>query len=110
MALDATAVQERLGSPEGELAIAEAVVYLACAAKSNAIYKAFNAATALAKESGSAEVPMTLRNAPTVLLKDEGYGEDTGTRTMSPVRLRQVPSIFQTALPLSSSMSPQIEG
>ena len=75
LALDATAVQERLGSPEGELAIAEAVVYLACAAKSNAIYKAFNAATALAKESGSAEVPMTLRNAPTVLLQDEGYGE-----------------------------------
>jgi putative ATPase len=75
LALDAIAVQERLGSPEGELAIAEAVVYLACAAKSNAVYTAFNAATALARESGSAEVPMTLRNAPTALLKDEGYGE-----------------------------------
>jgi len=75
LALDAIAVQERLGSPEGELAIAEAVVYLACAAKSNAVYTAFNAATALAKESGSAEVPMTLRNAPTALLRDEGYGE-----------------------------------
>ncbi len=75
LALHATAVQERLGSPEGELAIAEALVYLACAAKSNAVYKAFNAATALARESGSAEVPMTLRNAPTALLKDEGYGE-----------------------------------
>lgn len=75
LALDATAVQERLGSPEGELAIAEAVVYLACAAKSNAVYRAFNAATALVKQSGSAEVPMALRNAPTSLLKDEGYGE-----------------------------------
>ena len=74
LTLDATAVQERLGSPEGELAIAQAVVYLACAAKSNAVYSAFNAATALAKQSGSAEVPMYLRNAPTTLLKDEGYG------------------------------------
>jgi putative ATPase len=74
LTLDATAVQERLGSPEGELAIAQAVVYLACAAKSNAVYIAFNAATASAKQSGSAEVPMHLRNAPTALLKDEGYG------------------------------------
>ena len=74
LTLDATAVQERLGSPEGELAIAQAVVYLACAAKSNAVYSAFNAATASAKQSGSAEVPMHLRNAPTALLKDEGYG------------------------------------
>ena len=74
LTLDATAVQERLGSPEGELAIAQAVVYLACAAKSNAVYSAFNAATALAKQSGSAEVPKHLRNAPTALLKDEGYG------------------------------------
>jgi len=74
LTLDATAVQERLGSPEGELAIAQAVVYLACAAKSNSVYSAFNAATAAAKQSGSAEVPMHLRNAPTTLLKDEGYG------------------------------------
>ena len=76
LTLDATAVQERLGSPEGELAIAQAVVYLACAAKSNAVYSAFNAATASAKQSGSAEVPIHLRNAPTALLKDEGYGAD----------------------------------
>lgn len=76
LTLDATAVQERLGSPEGELAIAQAVVYLACAAKSNAVYSAFAAATAAAKQSGSAEVPMHLRNAPTTLLKDEGYGAD----------------------------------
>ena len=75
LTLDATAVQERLGSPEGELAIAQAVVYLACAAKSNAVYRAFNAATALAGQSGSVEVPMHLRNAPTALQKDEGYGE-----------------------------------
>ncbi len=75
LTLDAAAVQERLGSPEGELAIAQAVVYLACAAKSNAVYSAFNAATALARQSGSLEVPLHLRNAPTALLKDEGYGE-----------------------------------
>ena len=75
LTLDATAVQERLGSPEGELAIAQAVVYLACAAKSNAVYRAFNAATALAGQSESVEVPMHLRNAPTALQKDAGYGE-----------------------------------
>ena len=68
-------LQERLGSPEGELAIAQAVVYLACAAKSNAVYDAFSAATAEARQSGSVEVPLHLRSAPTALLKDEGYGE-----------------------------------
>lgn len=75
LALDAWDVQERLGSPEGELAIAQAVVYLACAAKSNAVYKAFNAAMADVKQSGSAEVPLHLRNAPTRLMKELGYGK-----------------------------------
>jgi putative ATPase len=75
MALDATSVQERLGSPEGELAIAQAVVYLACAAKSNAVYRAFNSAREAAKTTGSAEVPLHLRNAPTALLREQGYGE-----------------------------------
>lgn len=64
---------ERLGSPEGELAIAQAVVYLACAPKSNAVYKAYNAAMEDAKRSGSLEVPMHLRNAPTRLMKELGY-------------------------------------
>ncbi|MDJ0741129.1 MAG: replication-associated recombination protein A [Gammaproteobacteria bacterium] len=74
VALNAWQVQQRLGSPEGELAIAQAVVYLACAAKSNAIYAAFDAAMAAARESGSLEVPIHLRNAPTRLMKELGHG------------------------------------
>jgi len=64
----------RLGSPEGELAIAQAVVYLACAPKSNAVYSAFNSAMADVRRLGSLEVPMHLRNAPTRLMKGLGYG------------------------------------
>ncbi|MDH5189632.1 MAG: replication-associated recombination protein A [Gammaproteobacteria bacterium] len=76
LALDAWEVQERLGSPEGELAIAQAVVYLASAPKSNAVYKAFNQAMAAAKSSGSLEVPLHLRNAPTRLMKELDYGKE----------------------------------
>jgi putative ATPase len=75
LTLNAWDVQERLGSPEGELAIAQAVVYLASVAKSNAVYTAFKAAMRDAQESGSMEVPLHLRNAPTRLMKDLGYGE-----------------------------------
>ncbi|MFT0212953.1 replication-associated recombination protein A [Pseudomonas sp. F1_0610] len=74
--LDAWHVQERLGSPEGELAIAQAVVYLACAAKSNAVYMGYKAARRDAAEFGSLEVPLHLRNAPTKLMKQLGYGEE----------------------------------
>ena len=66
---------ERLGSPEGELAIAQAVVYLACTPKSNAVYTAFKSAMAAAKNSGSLDVPMHLRNAPTRLMKELGHGK-----------------------------------
>ena len=76
LALDAWDAQLRLGSPEGELALAQAVVYLACAAKSNAVYVAWNAALDDARGSGSLEVPARLRNAPTRLMKDLGYGRD----------------------------------
>ena len=76
LALDAVSVQERLGSPEGELALAQAVIYLACAAKSKATYTAFNAAMAAAESSGSLEVPLRLRNAPTKLMKDLNYGKE----------------------------------
>jgi putative ATPase len=76
LALKAWDVQERLGSPEGELAIAQAVVYLATTAKSNAVYVAFNQAMDDAKGSGSLEVPLHLRNAPTRLMKEVGYGKD----------------------------------
>ena len=75
LALDAWEVQERLGSPEGELAVAQAVVYLACAAKSNAVYTAWKAALADARDKGSLEVPLHLRNAPTRLMKELGYGK-----------------------------------
>ncbi|MED5419899.1 MAG: replication-associated recombination protein A [Pseudomonadota bacterium] len=75
LCLDAAETFERLGSPEGELAIAQAVVFLACAAKSNAVYKASKAAAADAEQFGTLEVPMHLRNAPTRLMKNLGYGE-----------------------------------
>ncbi len=76
LALDAWQTYERLGSPEGELAIAQAIVYLASTAKSNAVYMAWNEALADARQSGSLEVPMHIRNAPTGLMKDMGYGEN----------------------------------
>lgn len=76
LALNGWQTFERLGSPEGELAIAQAIVYLACAAKSNAIYSAYNQAMADAQQSGSLEVPTHLRNAPTQFMKDQGFGEN----------------------------------
>ena len=75
LALDAAEVYERLGSPEGELAIAQAVVFMSCAAKSNAVYQAFSAAAADARDSGSLEVPTELRNAPTALMRELGHGK-----------------------------------
>ena len=74
IANDAAATFERLGSPEGELALAQAVIYLAVAAKSNAGYKAYNEARAFVKQDKSREVPVHLRNAPTKLMKELGYG------------------------------------
>lgn len=76
MALDAWSVQERLGSPEGELAIAQAIVYCAAAAKSNAVYTAYNRALADVRSLPSLDVPLHLRNAPTTMMKDMGYGDD----------------------------------
>ncbi|MDJ0994654.1 MAG: replication-associated recombination protein A [Dinoroseobacter sp.] len=73
--LDSWQTYERLGSPEGELAVAQAVIYLALAPKSNAAYTAYKAAMKLAKSSGSASPPKHILNAPTKLMKDEGYGE-----------------------------------
>ncbi|NIM42300.1 MAG: AAA family ATPase [Hydrogenophaga sp.] len=76
LALDASEVYERLGSPEGELALGECVVYLAVAPKSNAVYKAFNEAKAFVKRDGTRPVPLHLRNAPTKLMKSLDYGKD----------------------------------
>jgi len=76
IALNAWSVQERLGSPEGELAIAQAVAYLAVAAKSNAVYSAVGAIKQAVAETGSLEVPMHIRNAPTAMMAEMGYGDD----------------------------------
>ena len=76
LAMQAWDVLERLGSPEGELALAQAVLYLASAAKSNAVYKAYNQAKADISQYASAEVPVHLRNAPTKLMKELGYGKE----------------------------------
>lgn len=76
MALDAAEVYERLGSPEGELALAQCVIYLAVSPKSNAVYKAFNEAKALIKQDGTRPVPLHLRNAPTKLMKTLDYGKN----------------------------------
>jgi putative ATPase len=73
--LQAWDAQERLGSPEGELTLAQAVLYLACAPKSNAVYMAFNAVRKDVQRKGSLEVPLHLRNAPTKLMKELGYGK-----------------------------------
>ena len=75
VAMNAWAVQERLGSPEGELALAQAVIYLACVPKSNAVYTAYNAMRTDIEQYGSLEVPIHLRNAPTTLMKNLGYGK-----------------------------------
>ncbi|HMN78090.1 MAG TPA: replication-associated recombination protein A [Burkholderiaceae bacterium] len=75
LALDASETYERLGSPEGELALAQAVVFLAVAPKSNAVYAAYNAARSFVAKDGTRPVPLRLRNAPTRLMKDLGYGE-----------------------------------
>ncbi|MFT4191462.1 MAG: recombination factor protein RarA, partial [Comamonas sp.] len=74
IANDAALTYERLGSPEGELALGQAVIYLAVAAKSNAGYKAYNAARAFVRQDKSREVPVHLRNAPTKLMKELGHG------------------------------------
>ena len=76
LAVDAAAVFERLGSPEGELALAQAAVYLAMAPKSNAVYSAWNAARALVRSDGTRPVPPHLRNAPTSLMKQLGHGQE----------------------------------
>ena len=75
LTLDAAETYERLGSPEGELALAEAAVYLACAAKSNAVYNAYNQVRTFIAKDASRPVPEHLRNAPTKLMKELGYGK-----------------------------------
>lgn len=75
ISLEAWQAYERLGSPEGELALANAAVYLACCAKSNAVYSAFSAVKKIIEQTGSLDVPIHLRNAPTTMMKNLGYGQ-----------------------------------
>ena len=95
-ALAAWDVYERLGSPEGELALAQLVIYLGTAPKSNAAYVAFGAARRAAKETGSLMPPMHILNAPTRMMKDLGYGEGYHT-TMTPPRASPARTISPTA-------------
>ena len=74
LALEAWQAHERLGSPEGDLALAQAVVFMSCAAKSNAVYTAFGAAREDVRQYGTLDVPLHLRNAPTRLMQELGYG------------------------------------
>ena len=76
MAIDAWSTFDRLGSPEGELALAQVAIYLASTAKSNAVYAAYNAVRAEVRETGTLPVPLHLRNAPSKLMKQLGYGRD----------------------------------
>ena len=76
LSLEACQTYERLGSPEGELALAQAVIYLACAAKSNAVYVAYNQVRKFVSNDSSRPVPLHLRNAPTKLMKNLGYGQE----------------------------------
>ncbi len=99
MALEACEVYERLGSPEGELALAQAVVFLAIAAKSNAVYTAFNEAMQDAKHSGSLDVPMHLRNAPTRLMKELGHGEGYRYAHNEPDAIAAGEKYFPDAMP-----------
>ena len=99
LAQDAAATYERLGSPEGELALGQAVIYLAVTAKSNAGYVAYNQARAFVRKHGSDPVPMRLRNAPTRLMQDLGYGQDYRYAHQEPDAYAAGESYFPDGLP-----------
>ena len=110
LTLDAWQVQERLGSPEGELAIAQAVIYLACAPKSNAVYKAHKAASAAVKKLPSYEVPVHLRNAPTNLMKELGHGQHYRYAHDEPNGYAAGEQYFPDAMPAQSFYQPVPRG
>ena len=105
LCLNAWDVQERLGSPEGELAVAQAIAYVAVAPKSNAVYNAYNAARALVAANPSNDVPLHLRNAPTKLMKNEATAPNTTTPTIFPTPSSTARTIFpwSCATPASTS-------
>ncbi len=110
LALDAWEVQERLGSPEGELAIAQALVYLAVAAKSNAVYSAYNEARRFVAAHPTDEVPLHLRNAPTKLMKEQGYGESYRYAHDFPDAYVAGENYFPTTIPRRSFYQPVPRG
>ena len=110
LALEAAQTYERLGSPEGELALAEAVLYLACAAKSNAVYHAYNAARAFVGEDGTRPVPLHIRNAPTKLMKDLGYGKDYRYAHDEPEAFAAGESYFPEGMPAVEWYKPTERG
>jgi len=110
LTLNAWETLERLGSPEGELALAQAVVYLACAAKSNAVYVAAKAAADDAREHGSLEVPLHLRNAPTRLMKELGYGDDYRYAHDEPDAIAAGQSYFPEDMPAAKYYHPVPRG
>ncbi len=110
LALDAAEVYERLGSPEGELALAEAVLYLACAAKSNAAYVAYNESREFISGDGSRPVPAHLRNAPTRLMKAQGYGEEYRYAHDEPEAYAAGENYFPEGMPAVSWYRPSDRG
>jgi len=110
LAMDAWDCFERLGSPEGELAIAQAVVYLAVAPKSNAVYVAFGAARADVEQYGTLDVPLHLRNAPTKLMKGLGHGRDYRYAHDEPDAFAAGEKYFPDAMPLRSYYHPVPRG
>ncbi len=110
IALKAWEVQERLGSPEGELAIAQAILYLSSAAKSNAVYKAYNQAMQDTKQYGSLEVPLHLRNAPTNLMKDLDYGTHYRYAHDEPEGYAAGENYFPEAMPQKQYYKPVARG
>lgn len=110
LSMQAWDVLERLGSPEGELALAQAVLYLASAAKSNAVYKAYNQAKSDIKEYASAEVPVHLRNAPTKLMKELGYGKEYRYAHDEPEAYAAGESYFPESMPEMNYYQPVDRG
>ena len=110
IALDACEVYERLGSPEGELALAEAVVYLACTAKSNSVYTAYNDARRYIGEDKSRPVPEHLRNAPTKLMKEMGFGKDYRYAHDEPEAYAAGENYFPVGMPVQNFYQPTERG
>ena len=110
LALAAWETYDRLGSPEGELALAQAIVYLAVAPKSNAVYTAFEAARADAASSGSLEVPLHIRNAPTRMMKELGWGQGYRYDHDEPDALAAGQRYFPDELPARNYYAPVPRG